>query len=86
MPEQLDSGNFKMELENFKVAEDTKIEVQSSKIYPKNFRCGDVIEDSDGNQYTITDSIRDNTTLRRLKKDERIESEFLDGSLDIQAF
>ncbi len=59
------------------------IKVEFSKIRPANFRCGDVIEGLDGQQYFISDVDEDAeiATLTPIDGEAWVKAEFLDGEV-----
>jgi hypothetical protein len=73
-----------------------QVNVPFDWITPSNFRCGDILQTPNGEQYTVVDVFdpSDNNedekerglpvvgraTLEKLEKDERIKPELLDGS------
>lgn len=62
------------------------IKVSFSKISPRNFRCGQILEGNDSEQYIVVDVTEDDTeiaTLRIVDNDERVKPEFLDGRVQI---
>ena len=64
-------------------------DVNFEQITPSNFRCGDVLEGSDGNQYVVRDAFGqpDNdeqyAVIDQLPDDEKVKSDFLDGRVQL---
>ncbi len=64
------------------------IEIPAHKITPKNFSCGEIIEGSDGEQYTIIDHIfieQNNeyaVVLELVDENERVLPDFLGGTVE----
>lgn len=63
-------------------------DVSFSQISPSNFRCGFVLEGSDGNQYVVRDAFGQPDSderiavIDRLSDDEQVKPEFLDGRVE----
>ncbi|GAA6622832.1 hypothetical protein [Scytonema sp. NUACC26] len=60
-----------------------KIKVHYKKLNYNNFRCGDVLEGSDNNQYVIFDVIACWVVLRELSEDERQKRQYIVGRVEI---
>lgn len=64
-------------------------DVSFEQISPSNFRCGDVLGGSDGNQYVVRDAFGqpDNdeqyAVIDQLADDEKVKPEFLDGQVQL---
>lgn len=62
-------------------------DVSFSQISPSNFRCGEVLGGTDGEQYVVTDAIgqpdsdEEYAVIVKLSPDERVKPEFLDGTV-----
>lgn len=64
-------------------------DVNFKQITPSNFRCGDVLEGSDGSQYVVRDTFgqpdsdEQYAVIDRLPDDEKVKAKFLDGRVEL---
>lgn len=59
------------------------MKVKYSQIKPTNWKCGEIVVDSNNNQYVIEDAGEGEASLRKLEPDERNKPDFITGSVSL---